>query len=84
MGAVRFRIIPNAPKTEFAGPYGDALKVKVSAPPVDGKANAELARFLSKKLGIPRGAVRIISGETSRDKLVEVEGFDAESLAGAL
>jgi uncharacterized protein (TIGR00251 family) len=84
MGAVKFRIIPNAAKTEFAGPYGDALKLKISSPPLDGKANAELVKFLSKKLKISKGAIRIISGETSRDKLVEIEGYDQSGLEKSL
>lgn len=69
----KVRVVPNAPKSACAGAYGDAVKIKIAAQAMDGKANAELAKFLSKKLGVGRGAVRIVCGETSRDKLVEVD-----------
>ena len=79
MGVVKFRIIPNAAKTEIVGPYGDAIKIKVSSPPLDGKANTELIKFLSKKLGVSKNSIRIISGETSRDKLVEIDNLPDNS-----
>lgn len=70
----RVRVVPNAPKSTPAGAYGEGVKIKISAPALDGKANAELIKFLSKFLDIPRSNIRIICGETSRDKLVEVDG----------
>lgn len=72
MPIVKFRITPNASKTEIIGPYNDAIKIKISAPPLDGKANGELVKFLSKNFGIPKNSIKIISGETARDKLVEL------------
>jgi uncharacterized protein (TIGR00251 family) len=75
-GGVRIaiRLAPKAARDRIAGPHGEALKVAVTAPPVEGRANAHLIRFLAKRLGVPKGAVRIVSGELARDKVVEVDG----------
>lgn len=80
--AVRFevRVQPRASRTEVAGPYGDALKVRLAAPPVEGAANRELVAFLARALGVPKSAVRIVRGETRRSKLVEVEGRGEEDV----
>jgi uncharacterized protein len=64
---------PGAKRTEVAGTHGDALKVRLAAPPVDGKANAELLRFLAGAFGVPRHAVTLLRGETSRQKSVRIE-----------
>jgi uncharacterized protein (TIGR00251 family) len=66
------RIQPRASRDEIAGPYGDALKVRITAPPVDGKANAHLLRFLAELFGVSPSAVELISGETGRDKRVKI------------
>ncbi len=71
---IKIRVVPNAPKSECVGPYGDAVKIKIAAQAVDGKANAELVKFLSKTLKVPKKAITIVTGDTSRDKLVEIEG----------
>ena len=63
---------PGAKRTEVAGTYGDALKVRLAAPPVDGKANAELVRFLAEAFGVAQRDVAILRGETSRRKLVRI------------
>ena len=65
-------IQPGARKTEIVGLYGDALKIRLAAPPVDGKANAALMEFIADRLGIPRRAVCLISGQTSRRKTLEL------------
>jgi uncharacterized protein (TIGR00251 family) len=52
------------------------LKVRVAAPPVEGEANAALIRLIAKALGVPRGAVRLVSGETARLKVLEIDGID--------
>ncbi len=65
-------IQPGAKKTEIAGPHGDALKVRLLAPPVDGKANAALLEFLAKRLGLARSKIALISGQASRRKVVEI------------
>jgi hypothetical protein len=64
---------PGAKRTEVAGAHGDALKVRLAAPPVEGKANAELLRFLAAAFGVPARAVTLVRGETSRQKVVRVE-----------
>lgn len=69
-------IQPGAKKTEFAGLHGDALKIRLAAPPVDGKANEALVRFLADVLDLPKSAVMLKSGQTSRRKVLEVTGSD--------
>lgn len=66
-------IQPGAKRSELAGEHGDRLKIRLQAPPVDGKANTELVRFLSKLFAVPRNAVQIESGELSRQKRVRIE-----------
>jgi hypothetical protein len=63
---------PGAKRTEVAGLHGDALKIRLSADPVDGKANAELIRFVADRLGVAKSAVSLKSGQTSRRKVLEV------------
>jgi YggT family protein len=63
-------IQPGAKKTEIAGLHGEALKIRLAAPPVDGKANAALIAFLAKTCGVPKSAVELVSGDTSRTKRV--------------
>ncbi|MDR0378400.1 MAG: DUF167 domain-containing protein, partial [Candidatus Accumulibacter sp.] len=62
---------PGARKTEVVGIHGDALKIRLSAPPVDGKANAALIEFVAGRLGVPKSAVRLVGGQTSRRKTLE-------------
>lgn len=78
------RIVPRASRTEVAGPMGEALKVRIQAPPVDGKANAALIDFLASALGVPRRGVTILSGRSSRLKKVRVTGLDAARTVGRL
>lgn len=72
---------PGAKKTEFAGLHGDALKLRLAAPPVEGKANAALLVFLAKFCGVSRSAVTLVSGDTSRQKVVKIAGADADAVA---
>lgn len=74
-------IQPGAKKTEFAGLHGDALKIRLAAPPVDGKANEALVKFLAEVLHLPKSAVTLKSGQTSRRKVLEVSGATATSIA---
>ena len=69
------KAIPNAPRSEVVGWLGDALKVKVHAPPVEGRANEVLCTFLADTFGLPRRAVTVLRGDTSRQKLVRLEGI---------
>jgi len=79
---VKFHIQPGAKKDEIKGRHGDAVKVRLRAPPVDGKANDALVAFLADHLRIPRSAITIVKGHFSRQKLVEIKGcanpFDFE------
>jgi uncharacterized protein (TIGR00251 family) len=77
-------IQPGAKKTEVAGPHGDALKIRLAAPPVDGKANAALLAFVAAKVGVGRTAVELVSGQTSRAKRVRVAGATPEAVRAAL
>jgi uncharacterized protein (TIGR00251 family) len=70
-------IQPGAKKTEFAGLHGDALKIRLAAPPVDGKANDALIKFIAETLRLPKSAVNLISGQSSRRKVLEVIGTEA-------
>jgi uncharacterized protein (TIGR00251 family) len=63
---------PRASKTEVAGRYGDAIRIRLKAPPVDGAANEELITFLAQRLGVARSAVRVRSGATGRRKRVQI------------
>lgn len=74
------KVRPGARQTAFAGKLGDAWKLQVAAPPVDGKANEAIVRFLAKLAGLPASSVRIVSGFTGSTKIVELEGIDAQSL----
>lgn len=70
------KAIPNAPRSEVVGWLGDALKVKVHAPPVEGRANEALCAFLADTLQLPRRAVTVLRGDTSRQKVVRIDGLD--------
>ena len=72
------KAIPNAPRTAIAGWLGDALKVKVHAPALEGRANEELCLFLAEKLGLPKRAVTLLQGEKSRQKVVRIDGLTAD------
>lgn len=74
------RVSPGAAKTKIIGEHAGALKVSVNAPPEKGKANKELVDYLAGVLGIKRVAVVVISGETSRQKKIAIEGFTAAAL----
>ena len=65
-------IQPGAKKTECVGLHGDALKIRLAAPPVDGKANAALVAFVADYFGLAKSAVRLKSGQTSRRKVLEI------------
>ena len=75
---LRLRVSPGSRKTELAGRYGDGWKVRVSAPPEDGRANDAVLALLAERVGLPRRSLAIISGRTSRDKVVEMTGIDRQ------
>ena len=69
-------MIPRAPRSRVDGLRGDAVLIRLAAPPVEGAANEALIAFLSEALGVPRRSIAIVSGEKSRDKRVRIEGLD--------
>lgn len=70
---------PGGAQTAWMGEFNGALKLRLAAPPVDGKANAALCTFLAKSWGVPKSAVSIVSGQTSRQKRVEITGASNEA-----
>jgi uncharacterized protein (TIGR00251 family) len=81
-GMVSFavRVQPRASRDEIAGEWQEGLKIRLTAPPVDDRANEALRRFLAASLKVPLAAVRIAAGERSRTKRVEVRGVTAEAV----
>jgi uncharacterized protein (TIGR00251 family) len=73
---IRLKVHPRAKRTSLAGRLGEAYKIEVACPPIEGKANQACMTFLAEKLGVPKSAIRIIAGLTSRTKLVEIEGME--------
>ena len=78
------KVHPRAKKNGITGEVGDALKVDLTAPPVDGKANAACIEFLAKFLKVPRSSVTIAAGLSSRNKVIRVAGLTAEELRARL
>ncbi len=78
---INLHVQPGAKRTEIAGLHGGALKVRLAAPPVDGKANASLVAFLAEQLDVPRSQVELISGATSRQKRLRVRGASTQAVA---
>ncbi len=76
--------MPRARATALAGRHGDALKIRLAAPPVDGAANEELVRFLAETLGVPRRAVTITAGLARRRKTVKIDGIETAAAVRAL
>lgn len=81
---LNLHIQPGAKKTEVVGMHGDALKIRLAAPPVDGKANEALLSYVATKVGVGKTAVELVSGQTSRAKRVRVGGVTPESIHRAL
>ena len=80
MARLTVKVHPRARRSALAGRIGDAWKLALAAPPVDGKANDECVRYLAELAGVPRSRVRIVMGLTSRLKVVEIEGVPQEDL----
>ena len=80
-GAVlNLRIVPRAAKNAIQGEHGDALKIRLCAPPVDGAANAALIEFLAETFDLPRARVQLLAGATSRNKRVLLAGVPASAI----
>jgi uncharacterized protein (TIGR00251 family) len=73
---VKLRVVPNARRSEVVGEHGEAVKVKVAGPAVDGKANAVLCQYVAECLRVAVRSVRLVAGEKSRDKVLEVDGME--------
>ena len=84
MARLTVKVHPRAKRSAIAGRFGDAWKLDLAAPPVDGKANDECVRFFAQLAGVPRSRVRIVTGATGRLKVVEVEGVDQAALETAV
>jgi uncharacterized protein (TIGR00251 family) len=74
------KVHPSAKKNAITGELGDALKLSLASPPIDGKANAACIEFFAKLLKVPRSSVTIASGHTSRRKVIRVSGLSAEEV----
>jgi uncharacterized protein (TIGR00251 family) len=74
------KVHPRAKKNAITGEVGDALKLDLTAPPVDGKANGACIEFFAKLLKVPRASVTIASGQTSRNKVIRVAGLSPEEI----
>ena len=81
---VGVRVLPRASRDEIVGERGGTLVVRLTAPPVEGRANEALCRLLAKRLGVAKGRVTVVRGASSRDKLVEIEGISRDALEKAL
>ena len=75
---------PRASRTEVAGMHDGCVKIRLAAPPVDGEANEALVEFIARRTGVPKRHVRIVSGHSSRRKVVEVEGAEEQQVRSAL
>jgi uncharacterized protein (TIGR00251 family) len=73
-------VVPRASRSEIAGEYDGALRVRIAAAPVEGAANRELQRLLAKKFKLPQNAIEIIAGTHSQRKIVRIDGADAATL----
>ena len=77
-------VVPRSRKNEISGRYGQAVKIRLTAPPVEGKANEALIEFLAKRLDVPKRNIEILSGASSRDKMVCVFGLTPQELEARL
>jgi uncharacterized protein len=84
VATVQVHIIPNAKIDTMVGEHGDAIKIKLRSPAIEGKANGALRRFLAEKLSIPQRAIVLERGERSRDKVVRIDGLSEEDIRRGL
>ena len=80
MAILQVHVVPNARSDVVVGEHGGALKIKLRAQPIEGKANAALLRFLAEQLKLPRKAIVLKSGEKSRDKTIQIRGLSKEDV----
>jgi uncharacterized protein (TIGR00251 family) len=84
MGRIPVRLQPRASSNAVTGERNGAVAIRITAPPVDGKANAALVRLVAGRLGIAKSRVSIVRGETGRDKLLEIEGLSGADASAKL
>ena len=84
MARITVRVHPRARRTRLAGRHGEAWKLELAAPPVDGKANEALVAFFAQLAGVPRSRVRLVLGATGRLKVLEIEGISQELMEGKM
>jgi len=80
MTGVEIRLQPRGGRDAVVGERDGAVLIRISAPPVDGKANAALIAFVAKRLGVPKGSVTIVRGEAARNKVIRVDGRAADDV----
>ena len=80
MTTIRVHVIPNAKIDKVVGEHGDAIKIKLRAPAIEGKANTALRKFLAEKLSIPQRAIVLDRGERSRDKVLRIDGLSEKTI----
>jgi hypothetical protein len=81
---IKVKVLPRSSRTEIAGRENDVYKVKLTDPPVEGRANKALIAFLAEKLGVPKRDIEIVSGKTGRLKTIRIRGLTAVEIAQAL
>jgi uncharacterized protein len=81
---IRVHVIPNAKIDKVVGEHGDAIKIKLRAPAVEGKANAALRRFLAEKLSMPQRTIVLECGKRSRDKVIRIDGLSEKDIRRGL
>ncbi len=81
---IAVKVHPRAKKNAIAGEVGDALKVALTAPPVEGRANDACVEFLAEVLKVPRSSVTIAAGQSSRNKVIRIQGLSAEQVRDRL
>jgi uncharacterized protein (TIGR00251 family) len=77
---INVKLIPRSSRNEIIGKENDGIKIKLTAPPVDGKANKALVQFLANKLGVPKRDIEIVSGERSRQKAIRISELSAKKV----
>ena len=81
---IRVRVQPRAKRDELAGVRDGAVLVRVVAPPVDGRANAAVCKLIARAVGVPPSRVSVVRGEAARDKVLRIEGVEADEVRRAL
>lgn len=84
MATLRVKVVPGAKRDEVVGPLGNRLKIRVSAPPEDGRANRAVCELVAQRLGVRESAVRVVSGHANALKTLEVDGVEQATVDALL